>query len=184
MSSESKVTAQEALARLKAGNEKFLKATTPSGDISPQIRNKTASEGQFPYAVIVTCADSRVMPEAIFSVGIGELFVIRVAGFVVNKTQLGSIEYAVDHLGSPLVVVLGHTQCGAVGAALHHHEVEGALKVIIDEIVAAIGDEKNPNEAVKLNVKNSCKVIEADKISAKVVGAVYNIDSGAVEFLD
>ena len=184
MSVESKVTAQNALAMLKEGNKKFLTAKNPIGDISPQIRLKTAKEGQFPYAVIVTCADSRVIPESIFSVGIGEIFVIRVAGFVVNKTQLGSIEYAVDHLGSPLVVVLGHTQCGAVGTALHHHEVDGALKVIIDEIVKVIGDEKNPVEAVKLNVKNSCKVIEDDKISAKVVGAVYHIDSGEVEFLD
>ena len=104
--------------------------------------------------------------------------------FVANKTQLGSIEYAVDHLGSPLVVVLGHTQCGAVGAALDHHEVEGALKVIIDEISAAIGDETDPVEAVKLNVKNSCKIIEEDKISAEVVGAVYHIDDGRVEFLE
>lgn len=184
MSVESKITAQEALAKLKAGNEKFLSAQTPIGDISPQLRQKTATEGQFPYAIIVTCSDSRVVPESIFSAGIGELFVIRVAGFVVNQTQLGSIEYAADHLGTPLVVVLGHTQCGAVGTALHHHEVEGALKVIIDEIVKVIGDEKNPDEAVKLNVKNSCKVIEEDKISAKVVGAVYHIDSGKVEFLD
>lgn len=184
MSVESKITAQDALAKLKEGNEKFLTAQTPIGDISPQLRQKTAMEGQFPYAIIVTCSDSRVVPESIFSAGIGELFVIRVAGFVVNQTQLGSIEYAADHLGTPLVVVLGHTQCGAVGTALHHHEVEGALKVIIDEIVKVIGDEKNPDEAVKLNVKNSCKVIEEDKISAKVVGAVYHIDSGKVEFLD
>ena len=186
MSNESNFTAQQALDKLKAGNEKFLKANTSSADISPQIRHRTATEGQFPYAVIITCSDSRVVPEAIFSAGIGELFVIRVAGFVVNKTQLGSIEYAVDHLGSPLVVVLGHTNCGAVSAALHRHEheVEGALKVIVDEIVAVIGNEKNPDEAVKLNVKRGCNVIEADKLPAKVVGAVYNIDSGAVEFLE
>ena len=184
MSVESKITAQEALTRLKEGNEKFLKAKTPIGDVSPQIREKTAIEGQFPYAVIVTCSDSRVIPEDIFSAGIGELFDIRVAGFVVNKTELGSIEYAVEHLGSPLVVVLGHTQCGAVGTALEHHEVHGALKVIIDEISAAIGDETDPVEAVKLNVKNSCKVIEEDKLSAKVVGAVYHIDDGKVEFLN
>ena len=186
MSSESKFTAQEALEKLKAGNEKFLKETNSIGDLSSQIREKTATEGQFPYAIIVTCADSRVIPEAIFSAGIGEIFVIRVAGFVVNKTQLGSIEYAADHLGSPLVVVLGHTQCGAIDAALHRHEhkVEGALKVLVDEIAAAIGDEKNPYEAVKRNVKKGCAIVEADKLPAKVVGAIYHIDSGTVEFLE
>ena len=184
MNVDPKITAQDALAKLKEGNKKFLSAKSPIGDVSSAIREKTAREGQFPYAVIVTCADSRVIPESIFSAGIGEIFVIRVAGFVVNKTQLGSIEYAVDHLGSTLVVVMGHTQCGAVGTALEYHEVEGALKSIIDEISAAIGDETNPFEATKLNVKNSCKVIEEDKIHAKVVGAVYHIDSGEVEFLD
>lgn len=184
MSVEPKFTAKDALERLKNGNKKFLSAKSPIGDVSPKVREKTAREGQFPYAVIVTCSDSRVVPESIFSAGIGELFIIRVAGFVVKEVELGSIEYAVDHLGTPLVVVLGHTQCGAVGTALIHHEVEGALKSIIDEITAAIGDETNPLEAVKLNVKNSCKVIEADKISAKVVGAVYHINNGEVEFLD
>ena len=184
MSVERKFIPQDVIARLKAGNEKFLKAKTPSGDISPKIREQTAKEGQFPYAVVVTCADSRVIPEDIFSAGIGELFVIRVAGFVVNQTQLGSIEYAVDHLGSPVVVVLGHTQCGAVGTALIHHEVEGALKTIIDEISTAIGDETNPLEAVKRNVKHSCDVITNAKVPAKVVGAVYHIDTGEVEFLD
>ena len=184
MNHQSKITAEEALTRLKDGNAKFLNATTPIADVSPQIREKTAQEGQFPYAVIVTCSDSRVIPEDIFSAGIGELFVIRVAGFVVNKTQLGSIEYAVDHLGSPLVVVLGHTQCGAIAAALEdHHDVEGALKVLIQEITHAIGDEKDPIKAIKLNVQQGCKVIEGDKLNAKVVGAVYHIETGEVEFL-
>ena len=184
MSVEKNFIAQDVIARLKEGNEKFLKSKTSSGDVSPKIREKTSTEGQFPYAVVITCSDSRVIPEAIFSAGIGELFVIRVAGFVVNQTQLGSIEYAVDHLGSSLVVVLGHTQCGAVGTALIHHEVEGALKTIIDEISAAIGDETNPLEAVKLNVKHSCEVITNAKVPAKVVGAVYHIDTGKVNFLD
>ena len=178
------ITAQEALARLKEGNKKFLTTQTPTGDVSPQIRKQTADKGQFPYAVVLTCSDSRVIPEDIFSVGIGELFVIRVAGFVADKTQLGSIEYAVEHLGAPLVIVLGHTQCGAVGAALHHEHAEGALKTIIDEITAAVGEEKNYDEAIKLTVKSSCRAIKEDKIPAEIVGAVYHIDSGEVEFLD
>ncbi|MBR5913234.1 MAG: carbonic anhydrase [Selenomonadaceae bacterium] len=184
MSGKNIITAQEALAKLKEGNEKFLKAKTPIADVSPQIREKTATEGQFPYAVVISCSDSRVIPEDIFSAGIGELFDIRVAGYVVNKTELGSVEYAVDHLGTNLVVVLGHTQCGAVGTALEHHEVGGALKVIIDEIEKAIGDEKDYDEAVKLNVINSCNVIKADNIKATVIGAIYHIDDGRVEFLD
>ena len=185
MSHQSKFTAEEALARLKEGNAKFLNAQTPIADVSPQIREKTAKEGQFPYAVVITCSDSRVIPEDIFFAGIGEIFTIRVAGFVVNKTQLGSVEYAVGHLGTPLVVVLGHTQCGAIGAALEGHaDVDGALKVLIKEISYAIGDTKDPLEAVKRNVRQGCKVIEGDKLNAEVVGAVYHIDSGKVEFLE
>lgn len=178
------ITAQEALERLKEGNKKFLTAQNPTGDVSLKIRKQTADEGQFPYALILTCSDSRVIPESIFSAGIGELFVIRVAGFVADKTQLGSIIYAVEHLGVPLVVVLGHTQCGAVGTALHSHEVDGHLKTIIDIINTAIGDEKDYDKAVELNVKYACNTIEKEKVPAKVVGAIYRIDSGEVEFLD
>ena len=180
---ELKSPAEAALRRLEEGNKRYLTATTGSGDISPQIREKTAEEGQRPYAVIVTCSDSRVIPESIFSAGIGELFVIRVAGFVVDKSQIGSVEYAVEHLGAPLVVVMGHTQCGAVSTALGHEPVAGNLKFIIDEISKAIGDEKDSEKAVALNVKHSCKVIEESRIPAKVLGAIYHTDNGRVEFL-
>lgn len=178
-----KHSANEALKRLKDGNEKYLAAVTGIGDISPQVREKTSQEGQFPYAVVVTCSDSRVIPESIFSAGIGELFVIRAAGFVMGKFQLGSVEYAVEHLGVPLVVVMGHTQCGAVSTALSHEVVEGNLRAIIDEISEAIGDEQDSDEAVKLNVRHSCKAIENNNIHATVVGAVYHTDSGKVEFI-
>ena len=183
MNHQSTFTAEEALARLKDGNAKFLKAQTNDADVSPQLREKTAKEGQFPYALVLTCSDSRVIPEAIFSAGLGELFVIRVAGYVADKTQLGSIVYAVEHLHTPLVVVLGHTNCGAVGTALHNHEVDGHLTTIIGTIKKAIGDEKDYDKAVKLNVEYTCNVIKNENIPAKVVGAVYHIDSGEVEFL-
>ena len=178
------ISAQEALARLKKGNEKFLTAKTSIGDVSPQIRKDSAENGQFPYALVLTCSDSRVIPESIFSAGIGELFVVRVAGFVADKTQLGSIVYAVEHLHTSLVLVLGHTNCGAVGTALHSHEVDGHLKTIMDIIHKAIGDEKDYYNAVKLNVENTCNTIIKEKVPAEVVGAIYDIETGKVEFLD
>lgn len=179
-----KISANEVLQILKDGNQKYLTAKIGSGDISPEIREKTAKEGQSPYAVIITCSDSRVIPENIFSAGIGELFVIRAAGFVINKTQLGSIEYAVEHLKAPLVVVMGHTHCGAVGTALKHEAVNGNLKIIIDDISDAIKDETNEYKAVILNIKHGCDIIRNNNIPAVVIGAVYHTDSGKVEFLD
>ena len=176
------VSPKEALQRLIAGNRKYMKADTSEGDVSPEIREKTFNEGQHPYAIIVTCSDSRVIPESIFSAGIGELFVIRSAGFTIDKVALGSIEYAAEHLGVSLVVVLGHTQCGAVGTALKHEHVEGNLKRIIDEISRAIGNETDSLNAVKRNVTHSCCVIEDDGVDAAIVGAVYHTDSGKVEF--
>jgi len=178
------ISAQDAIARLKSGNKKYLTTNSPIGDVSPQIRKDSAENGQFPYALVLTCSDSRVIPESIFSAGIGELFVIRVAGFVADKTQLGSIIYAVEHLHTPLVLVLGHTNCGAVGTALHSHETDGHLKTIMDIIHKAVGDEKDYYKAVKLNVENTCKTIINEKVPAKVVGAIYDIETGAVEFFD
>ena len=141
------------LQRLKEGNKKFLNSAQSLGDVSPAIRQKTSKEGQKPYAVIVTCSDSRVIPESIFSAGIGELFVVRTAGSTIDKASLGSIEYAVEHLGSKLVVVLGHTQCGAVTAAISHEEAHGCLGSIIAEISKAAGNETDLNKAIKLYQK-------------------------------
>mgnify|MGYP001044471339 FL=1 len=183
-----KVSAAESLEKLKKGNERYLAAESNPVDISPKIRKLTCEEGQSPYAVVVTCSDSRVIPESIFTAGIGELFVIRVAGNVMDNHQLGSVDYAVDHLGSRLVVVLGHEHCGAVGAALTSRP-DGFVKTITDEILKAVGDEKDEYRACCLNVKHSVDMIreklgyqEADGI--KVCGAIYRIDSGEVVFLD
>jgi carbonic anhydrase len=176
--------AMKEIQRLKKGNEKYLTAKTSIGDISSEIREQTAREGQKPYAVIVTCSDSRVIPESIFSAGIGELFVIRSAGFTIDKNSLGSIEYAVEHLGIKLIVVMGHTHCGAVGTALGHEKVHGNLGGIIGEISQAIGQEKDADKAVELNVRHSCNVIKADGIEVVITGAVYHTDSGIVEFLE
>ena len=108
------MTADEAIEKLKSGNMRYLLMNSNSGNVSAALRKFTYEHGQHPHAIIVTCSDSRVIPETIFSAGLGELFVIRVAGNVIDDHQLGSIEYAAGHLGSPVVVVLGHTHCGAV----------------------------------------------------------------------
>ncbi|MCH5253213.1 MAG: carbonic anhydrase, partial [Lachnospiraceae bacterium] len=172
-------TAEEALEKLKRGNEKYMTAEKNDGNISLTLRQKTCAEGQFPYAIVVTCSDSRVIPESIFSAGIGELFVIRVAGNVIDNHQLGSIEYAAGHLGSPLVVVMGHNHCGAVGAAIGGG-AENFINSITDEIKKAIGEEKDDYKACCLNVQHSVQVIEEslkiqkdDEHGLKVCGAVY-----------
>lgn len=192
MSNELKaLSAEESLLKLQKGNEAYLNASTCPGDVSPAIRQDTYENGQYPYAVIITCSDSRVIPESIFSAGIGELFVIRVAGNVINDYQLGSIEYAVDHLGSNLVVVLGHTNCGAVGAAIGGH-TGGFIKSITDEIKAAIGEETDGYKASCLNVEHGIRKIKdnlpilnsGNTQGPKVIGAIYHINDGHVEFLD
>lgn len=185
------LTAEEALEQLKLGNKRYLRARRSVGNISPRIRRLTCKEGQSPYAIIVGCSDSRAIPESIFMAGIGELFVIRVAGNVIDNHQLGSIEYAAAHLGTRLIVVLGHDNCGAVGAALHD-EPEGYVKFITDEISRMIGDEKDYFRACCLNVKGAVSTIRErleieetkDEDSLMVRGAIYHIDSGVVEFLE
>lgn len=184
------ISADEAMSKLKEGNAKYLSASTCTGDISPAIRKDTCENGQYPYAVVVTCSDSRVIPESIFMTGIGELFVIRVAGNVINDFQLGSVEYATGHLGSKLVVVLGHTNCGAVGAAMEGH-ADGFIKAITDEIKSAIGAESDGYKACCLNVNHGVEKLrknlniskDGDENGVKVVGAVYHINDGHVEFI-
>ena len=168
----------------------YKHAENGSGDISRRIRLFTWTKGQSPYAIIVTCSDSRVIPENIFSAGIGELFVIRLAGNIIDDHQLGSIEYAAGHLGCRLVVVLGHTHCGAVDAAINQ-EPSGYIRYITDEIKKAIGDETDPYKASCLNVRHSVQEIEKslcihnieEETGLRVVGAMYHIEDGSVEFL-
>lgn len=185
------ISPQEAVSRLQIGNKRYVTSMQCIGDTSPAQREKTLAKGQVPYAAIVTCSDSRVIPEAIFSAGIGDLFVIRIAGNVMDDHQLGSIEYAVEHLGCRLVVVLGHTHCGAVDAAMNH-EPKGYIKFITDEILKAIGDETNEYRACCLNVMHSKATIEASlqiqkdekEYGLKVIGAMYHLEDGTVEFID
>ena len=191
MTNKITMSADKALERLKNGNKKYVETGLSNGDVSSSVRLKTSSHGQEPFAVVVTCSDSRVIPETIFSAGIGELFVIRVAGNVIDDHQLGSIEYAASHLGARLIVIMGHTNCGAIGAAFHPDDDNKYIRYILHEIRYAIGDETDPEKACILNVKHSIETVEESleivkeehEHSLKVVGAVYHIDTGVVEFL-
>lgn len=182
------LTANEALEKLKNGNKRYIELERSEGDISSGIRKDTLKKGQHPYAIIISCSDSRVMPESIFNAGIGDLFVIRVAGNVIDDHQLGSIEYAAEHLGAKLIVVLGHDHCGAVDAAINH-DPEGYIKFITDEIKIAIGEETDDYRACCLNVKHSIEMIESsfeihkeEEHGLKVIGALYHLEDGSVEF--
>ncbi|MBQ6331797.1 MAG: carbonic anhydrase [Clostridia bacterium] len=148
-------------------------------------REQTAKEGQHPYAIVICCSDSRVIPEKIFSADIGDLFVIRVAGNVLDRHALGSIEYAAEHLGCSLVLMLGHTGCGAVAAALSGHAA-GFVSAITDDIRAAIGMETDPDAACRKNVLHGVNTIReafASLPELEIAGAVYDIATGAVEWL-
>ena len=178
------------LERMIEGNSRYLGAAFNPGDCSGARRRETAENGQQPYAIVICCADSRVVPENIFSAGLGELFVIRIAGNVLDAHQLGSIEYAAAHLGCRLILMLGHTGCGAVSAALSGH-AEGFIKYITDEIQLAIGAERDPDAACRLNVLHGVETIrnafrehpEIPSEGLELRGAVYDIRSGVVEWL-
>ena len=174
--------ADSLIKKLTDGNRKYRK------DGSVELRLRTAKEGQHLYAIVVCCSDSRVIPERIFSADIGELFVIRVAGNVLDNHQMGSIEYAASHLGCNLVVMLGHTGCGAVAAALSGHS-DGYISYITDDINEAIGEEKDPDQACVLNVMHGVGRIRKEFSShpqisnVEIRGAVYDISSGEVRWL-
>lgn len=183
-------SAQYAKERLIEGNKAYVASRKVSCEASTEKLHRLVEEGQHPYAIVIACSDSRVIPEVVFSAGLGDLFVIRVAGNVMESHQLGSIEYAAEHLGTGLIVVLGHDHCGAVDAALNH-QPEGYIKYITDEIVKAIGDERDEVKACCLNVKHSCEIIEHSlqiqkdekEYGLQVLGAIYHLEDGTVEFL-
>ena len=167
---------------MNMGNDRFRQTS------SEELRHKTAVEGQHPYAIVICCSDSRVIPEKIFSAEIGDLFVIRVAGNVLDNHQLGSIEYAASHLHCDQIIVLGHTGCGAVNAALSGHS-DGFIQFITNDIQEAIGDERDPEKACRLNVLHNMDRLrkefadhpEIDEVD--ISGGVYDIVSGEVDWL-
>lgn len=181
---------ESALNRLMAGNKEYLIAKEGTGDISEEIRILTHEYGQKPYAIVIACSDSRVIPEKIFMVGIGEIFTIRVAGNVIGDFELGSIEYAAGHLGVKLIMVMGHSRCGAVDAAIHNAGHDSIVH-ITDEIRRAIGTETDPVCCEKKNIRHSMERIKKSPLlqtsindgSLKIVGTYYHTRSGKVEIL-
>ncbi|QWR78268.1 carbonic anhydrase [Candidatus Magnetomonas plexicatena] len=183
--------------KLMEGNERFTKGEFKQRD-SSSAKLSELSKGQHPFAVIVTCSDSRVDPEIVFDEDLGEIFVIRTAGNVVDKIALGSIEYAVEHLHSPIVVVVGHESCGAVKATLEAKgKVHGNIGSIVDKILPAVHTAKKNTKAggdvlynaIIENVRNVTREIstkspvvakELKEGKVNVLGAYYSISTGKI----
>lgn len=187
----------EALSRLMAGNQRYVGAKEQHPDES-LARRKELVGGQNPFAVVLGCADSRVSPELLFDQGLGDLFVIRVAGNIVDDAILGSIEYAVEHLGTKLIVVLGHEKCGAVSAAVEGGEAAGHLKALVAAILPSVkataGDpgDKVHNcvianaRRVAMQIRQSQPILKeyVERKKLKVVAADYALDTSRVNLLD
>jgi carbonic anhydrase len=196
------VTADEALQRLMAGNERFLRGEARQPAFCPEHLADIA-KGQRPFATLLGCADSRVSPEHIFDVGLGELFVVRVAGNVFSPEVVGSMQYAVAHLNTPLVIVLGHEGCGAVHAAMevkyHGEQHLSRIQKLVEAIVPGLPefDPALPAEqfevlAVESNVRWTIhQIMDSPEARArqvegrvKLVGAIYEIETGRVRLPD
>ena len=181
-----KTNSQQALDLLKAGNARFVSgALTPKDDYATLREQLTA--GQHPFAVVLCCSDSRVAPEIIFDQKLGDLFVIRNAGNIVDEEVLGSIEYAVEHLETPLVVVMGHASCGAVTATCQGGDLPGHILELAKRIKPSINTSCCINDNARRHAKRMSQLIEEDEIvhhvGAKVVAAFYDLQSGKVEWL-
>lgn len=185
------------LDKLLEGNRRFAESASTHPRQSADRRLETA-QGQNPFAVIVGCSDSRVPPEIVFDQGIGDLFVIRVAGNVIDDHALGSIEYAVEHLGVQLILVLGHSNCGAVDAALQESELPGHLASLKEALLPAVDHARNQQgdvlqNAVKANVRNVVSSLMSsqpilhpfvEKEILSIAGAYYDWNTGIVHFID
>lgn len=197
------VSADEALQRLMEGNARFVKNQMSGQKLCDLATRQSLSKGQQPYAVILTCSDSRVPPEIVFDKGLGEIFVIRVAGNVTDPVVLGSIEYAAEHLGSPLIMVLGHERCGAVTAAVDiKGKPEGNIGAILKKISPAVKQAKreytgkDKSQLVETAINGNAR-LAADSITSrspviahlvkegkvKVVAAKYDLDDGVVTLM-
>ncbi len=199
---KSTLTADMALARLKEGNQRYFNNHRIYPNTGKARRTETSEKGQYPYATILGCSDSRVPLEHVFDAGIGDIFVVRVAGNVCGVDEMGSIEYGTEHLGTPVLVVLGHTKCGAVTAVARGDTVHGNIETLVERILPAVkkakkmqGDEFTPallDASIKLNVWQSIEEMfhESEIVTGlvkegklRIVGAVYNLESGKVDWL-
>ncbi|MBI3556033.1 MAG: carbonic anhydrase [Deltaproteobacteria bacterium] len=191
---EPESTPKIALADLQAGNKRFSRGEPKHPDQQNAVREKLAS-GQHPPAIVLSCSDSRVPPELVFDQGLGRVFTIRVAGNILDPATVASIEYAVEHLDSKLVVVMGHENCGAVKAALETPAGTSAGSRDLDTLLSVVrtnmGKEKSVKGAVKSNVNAVAedlmirsKIVRDHVRSGKVaiVPAIYSLESGIVEF--
>lgn len=195
-------TADEALSMLMEGNERWVANRVDAPSTSPERREATTSGGQHPFVTIITCADSRLPVERMFDRGVGEIFAARVAGNIAGPSETGTIEYAVGHLHTPLLVVMGHAKCGAVAAAAADAKVHGQVAVILAKVGPAVERAKRQNPslkgdelvaaAVKENVwqtifdllKQSDDLrTQVQQGQLRIVGAVCDIGTGRVEFM-
>jgi carbonic anhydrase len=202
------MSTQEALERLREGNRRFVNHLRSAEVMMSQVRRGELVKGQHPFAIILGCSDSRVPAEIIFDQGLGDLFVIRVAGNIVAPSQIGSVEFAAEAFGTRLVVVMGHTYCGAVAATLDAIENPHAprspnLLSIVDRVRPAIvglvhtdlvkDRDRLVREAVRANVRasvnhlrNGSRILEKMVLEdgLRVVGAEYSLESGEVDFFE
>lgn len=197
---QEQITPRKALTLLKEGNGRFVNNLKLHRDLLEQVN--ATSEGQWPFATILSCIDSRTSSELIFDQGLGDVFSIRIAGNVVNTDILGSMEFACKVAGSKLIVVLGHTKCGAVKGACDHVEM-GNLTELLSKLQPAVyqeqqttGDRSSKNaefveNVAEINVKRAVKSIlqrsyileqMVEKGEIGIIGAMYNIETGSVEF--
>lgn len=199
------LTADQALARLREGNRRFVADAPAASDISRR-RRLALAQGQGPFAALIGCSDSRVGPEQLFGAGLGELFIVRTAGNYVDMAGLGSVEYAVGVLGVSLIVVLGHERCGAVQAAVDvvtkNAQFPGSIGNMVEPILPAVIQARTSlapggdltQASIRANVarvanrlRTTSEPLLLDPIKAgrvKVVGATYDLDTGAVDFFD
>jgi len=196
------ISAADALERLREGNRRFASGDGGQTGYRTQANCAELAEGQSPFAVVLACSDSRVPVEIVFDQGLGDLFVIRVAGNVVAPSQIGSVEYAAAQLGTRLVIVLGHSNCGAVDATLKELAQEQQhrspnLRAIVDRIRPAIeslpASDVSLRDAVVANIRQSVRRLQHGSLIIEqllesgeltIVGAEYSIESGEVVFLD
>ncbi|MBN1345853.1 MAG: carbonic anhydrase [Phycisphaerae bacterium] len=198
----SAIPADEAMKLLWEGNARWLAGKSQHPHADAPRRAQTAEKGQHPFATIVSCSDSRVPVEMIFDAGIGDLFVVRVAGNVCGVDEIGSVEYGTDHLGTSLVIVLGHTKCGAVTAVVTKAELHGKIPRLVEPIRPAVvaAQKAHPDlhgealvpAAIKANVWQGIQDIlegsptirqRAKDGKVRIVGAIYDLTEGKVEWL-
>jgi carbonic anhydrase len=192
------VGADEALSRLLNGDKRFVagKSEEPHGAALIERRH-VLTKDQKPFAVIASCSDSRVPPELVFDVSLGDIFVVRTAGEVVDRVALGSIEYAIEHLGTHLIVVLGHQRCGAVSAAVSGATDTGDIPDVLKAILPAVEETKGQSgdtidNAVRANARDIAKRLQSsgpiiaprvESGEVKIVAAYYSLDTGRIELL-